>query len=499
MGCYQELETYNEIGDPNYLNYVNDLHITTNKDKDNLMKMIRTDLGSNESFSLLPVCSCGHTTHERRLGMICKKCGTKVTRPIEDVKPLLWLRTPIGIHSLINIKALDTIMCFFSKKNFNVIQWIMDKTYVACNDAKGTVLTLESLGIERGYNYFVSNFNKIMNVLLDLQMVKEKHRVKRMYESPIDEFRRWLDFNHNRIFCNYLPVLNKSFVVVENEALGVFADPLLPEVVEGIKLFVGIDSQINNYSIRRKEHKVVKSLLAMVEFWSTVEKNILGSKPGLFRKHVAGTRSQFSFRAVISSLTDKHQYDEIHIPWGVGVEVFRLHLINKLTKLGYSIKQCFHILHLNERNYDYETGHILDKLFKELIEESPRKGLPVILNRNPTMNRGSQQRLRITKVKTDSDDVTISMSILIVRTFNADFDGDALAASLLHDITMDALFEQLDPHFNIISTSNPRSVTDANSFPKPAVYTISNWLLSTKQQQADIPKRKRMLELFSAD
>ena len=497
MGCYQKLEKYDDIGDPNNLNFVNDLVITTNDDKNNLMQMIRTDLGSNESFSLLPTCSCGKTKGERRLKMVCNKCGTEVTRPIEDVKPTLWLRTPNGITSLINIKALTTIMEFFGKKNFNLIRWIIDKSYVESRDAKPITMTLEAMGISRGYNYFVQNFDSIINLLLEVKVIKEKHRVKKMYESPIDEFKRWLDINRDSIFCQYLPVLNKSFVVVENEALGVFADPLLPEVVEGIKLFVGIDNVINSFSVKRKEHKVVKSLLAMVEFWITVEKEVLGGKPGLYRKHVAGTRSQFSFRAVISSLTGKHQYDEVHIPWNVGVEVFRLHLINKLTKLGYSINECFHLLHLNERNYDYNTGHILAKLFDELIAESPRQGIPIIMNRNPTMNRGSIQRLRITKVKTDSDDVTISMSILIVKTYNADFDGDALAASILHDLTMDILFEQLSPHFNIISAANPRSHSDANSFPKPAVYTISNWLLKTKDAPADEIKRRKMLELFS--
>lgn len=498
MGCYQQLEQYTDIGDPNRLNFVNDLIITSNDDKVKLMKMIRTDLGSNESFSLLPACGCGHTKEERRLGMICKKCGTEVVRPIEDVKPTLWIRAPAGIHSLMNIKALTTIMYFFGKKNFNIIRWIIDKSYVESRDMAGVVMTLEAQGIQRGYNYFVQNFYQIINVLLELKMVKDKHKVKKMFDSPIDEFRQWLEVNKNNIFCHYLPVLNKSFVVVENEALGVFADPLLPEVVEGIKLFVGIDNAINNYSIKRKEHKVVKALLAMVEFWGTVEKEVLGGKPGLFRKHVAGTRSQFSFRAVISSLTGKHKYDELHIPWNCGVEVYRLHLINKLLKRGYSIKAAFHILHLNERNFDYQTGPLLSELFKELIEESPRKGLPVILNRNPTMNRGSQQRLRVTRVKEDSDDVTISMSILIVKTFNADFDGDALAASIMHDLTLDNLFEELSPHYNIISAAHPRSHSDANSLPKPAVFTISNWLRSTKNYKEDPNKVNKMLDLFAA-
>jgi hypothetical protein len=90
------------------------------------------------------------------------------------------------------------------------------------------------------------------------------------------------------------------------------------------------------------------------------------------------------------------------------------------------------------------------------------------------------------------------MSILIVKTFNADFDGDALAASIMHDLTLDNLFEELSPHYNIISAAYPRSHSDANSLPKPAVFTISNWLRSTKNYKEDPNKVNKMLDLFAA-
>ena len=58
---------------------------------------------------------------------------------------------------------------------------------------------------------------------------------------------------------------------------------------------------------------------------------------------------------------------------------------------------------------------------KELIAESPYKGLPCCFNRNPTLLRGSIQQLYITKIKSDDiNDNTISLSVMILSAYNAE-------------------------------------------------------------------------------
>ena len=58
---------------------------------------------------------------------------------------------------------------------------------------------------------------------------------------------------------------------------------------------------------------------------------------------------------------------------------------------------------------------------KELIAESPYKGLPCCFNRNPTLLRGSIQQLYITKIKSDDiNDNTISLSVMILASYNAE-------------------------------------------------------------------------------
>ena len=49
----------------------------------------------------------------------------------------------------------------------------------------------------------------------------------------------------------------------------------------------------------------------------------------------------------------------------------------------------------------------------------------------PSLMRGSAQLTWITKVKPDPDDPTVGISILIVKSLNADFDGKRFAITKL--------------------------------------------------------------------
>lgn len=474
---------------------INDINISTESQKQYLSNAVKTVLNTTDNLTLLPQCSCGELKGERVVGLVCNQCLTKVSKPLTSVEPLLWARKPHGVEALINIKAFTTLMTFFEKGKFYMIQWICDVSYKPNKDLSNYVVALELAGIQRGYNYFVKNFDEIIEKLLNLKIIIDRYGKTKKTISPLDEMREWVKMNRGKIFTDYLPIINKALIIIENKPLGIYADPMLPRAVEAIKLLVGIDTELNNSTENNKQSKTIKMILELYQFNIDVEKEMLGSKEGILRKHLFGFRTHFSFRAVISSLTGKHEYDEIKIPWTVGIEVFRLHLINKLIKLEYTHKQITKMLFDNEKYFHPITGPIINKLFIELIKECPFKGIPVEVGRNPTMERGSMQRLYITSVKTDVKDPTFGISILIVKTFNADFDGDALNAEVLLDVFMHEGLAPLAPHTNIISPARPKAMSGSNAIPKPAIYTISNWM-STKES-ADPVKLNRMKALLT--
>ena len=77
------------------------------------------------------------------------------------------------------------------------------------------------------------------------------------------------------------------------------------------------------------------------------------------------------------------------------------------------------VRHIAEHTLRYDP--LIHQFMEELIAEARSgKGIPILLNRNPSLKRLSIQRLYLTKVKTNVRDKTISLSVLILKGYNAD-------------------------------------------------------------------------------
>lgn len=405
-------QIFNQLSQPPLI--INDVIETSEEQKDQLKNTIFTRYDS-DLMKNLPTCDCGEITGEFNIGVFCKNCSTHVTSSVDrNLEPILWMRSPIGVAKIINPMVWTMISNRFSRSGFDVIRWLCDTTYRARVQTPDIVTDIQELGIERGYNYFVSNFFPIINALLTLK----KYRVKNKEETLL----KLLTEQSDRIFSSYLPLPNRSLLVIEQTNVGIYTDPIVPGAIDAIQTIAGIDSEMKRHSLRTKENRTVKCLAGLAEFYESYFKANLGSKPGIFRQHVYGSRSHFAFRGVVSSITNFHDYDEVHVPWGVGISTLRYHVINKLLKLGYSVNQSIALLNTHARLYH----PLLDRIFEELIEESPRKGIEVTMNRNPSLARGSIQLVRITKIKKDPTIPTVSLSIKVVVPLNCDFDGRLL-------------------------------------------------------------------------
>ncbi len=189
--------------------------------------------------------------------------------------------------------------------------------------------------------------------------------------------------------------------------------------IMAFNLMAGIDKKLIDKSITTRMDRTSKALTLISDYYKQFYREYISPKEGIFRHHIFSTRTHFTFRAVISSLTSPHRYDEIHIPWGVAVGLFKIHLLNKLKSTG--------IEHNDAIGFIYQCVNkkhpLMEKMLDELIEESPNKGIPCLFNRNPTLLMGSIQKLTITKIKKDINDNTIGLPILLTGLYNGDFDG----------------------------------------------------------------------------
>lgn len=442
---------------------INDLVNSSVEQKEKLNSTILTAF-SSDLLSNVPSCECGNIIGEYNVGIVCTNCQTAVAHPHGDLESFIWMRAPVGVRALISPNAWLMLTKYFTKGSFGLIQWLTNDNYKTDAKEPDFLPIVKSYGFQRGLNYFVDNFDKIMEVLMNLRVFK-----KQVTDSRLDEFIR--TYRHC-IFSQYVPLPNKTLLVIEETNSGAYIDPINLEVLNAIHTLVGIDSPLSNFSVKQKERRAISCIDRLSNFYENYYRTTLAKKEGIYRKHVFGTRSHFSFRAVISSITDPHNYDEIQIPWGIAVSALRLHVTNKLIRRGMNPNDINGYLYAHTDRY----SALLDEIFQELIREAPDRGIDCVLNRNPSLMRGSCQALKITKVKTDPAIPTIGMSILICKSFNADFDGDALNCTLSIDNKIARAMENLAPHKSSFGLEDHRGITSSLTLPKPLVSTTANWL-----------------------
>lgn len=381
----------------------------------------------NDVLSNVPQCEGGHLVGEFHKEIVCPDCNTVVESSLDqDLQSLIWLQTPNGMIKLMNPMVWTMLSNHFKKGKFNVIQYLCDTGYQPPPKPPKVLEQVKALNIKRGYNNFVKNFDVIINKLLTIRDFRKEKRTGKGQYAPLEKIQQILIEYHDCVFVDFLPLPNRALLVIENTNLSTFRDPIVDGAVNAIKSMMGLDDPLLGLTISARENRVVRAIAQLAAYYQDFYRNSLAKKEGILRKHVYGTRCFFSFRSVISSLTADHHQEELHISWGVGIGLLRMHLTNKLFKRGYTPNQVIRLLN----NYAQRYHPLLDELFKELIAESPYMGLPVIFQRNPSLERGSMQRVFITKVKTDTNDPTISMSIQTVRSYNADFDGKLKLLSL---------------------------------------------------------------------
>lgn len=414
MGVYLELVNYTELfnNKKNEPIIVNDLDESTEEEKENFNKLIYTKYNS-DLLSNLPTCECGEVSGEYNIGVICKQCNTPVISKMDqELEPIIWIKAPIGVRALINPVIWTMLTERFTKSGFDIINWICDTNYrPTSNNVRIPTMMEEilSLGIERGFNNFVDNFDTVINKLFSIK----GFRIKKDEPHPIEIL---LSKYRDCVFSEYLPIPNRALLVLENASLGSYADNISAGAIDAVRTLCGIDNEIECYSVRTKENRTVKTISQLAKYYDLLAGNTLAKKGGVFRKHVFGTRCHFSFRGVITAVTEAHNYDEIFIPWGIGISLLRIHLVNKLLRRGFTPNTAIALLNEHVEKY----SQLLDDLFKELIAESPGGRLPCTLQRNPSLERASAQAMFIPKVKTDPSDTTIGLSALALKGFNAD-------------------------------------------------------------------------------
>jgi hypothetical protein len=470
MGVRQTLMDFNtafaSVANPVILN---DLKVMTGDQRAKNEDLTTTIYAQTDVFSNEPKCDCEAITGAYNEGIVCPDCGTPVQDKLsKDLEFKVWFRAPRGVVGLISPLVWVKMVNRFKKDEFSIFRWLSNPDYVPPKEVTSeTISRAIELGIPRGYNHLVTNLLPIYDTIFESRYFNVRKGPK-----EDDPLRRLLATRMNMVLTNYLPMPNKALVVREKTATSKeWSDGLTIDLIDILKTVSGIDSDPTRFNDRQLENRTAKVIDKLgCEWFHNVVADFISKKPGLARKNLYGLRVHFSARGVISSLTEEHRYGTILLPWGISLSLFKEHLvavllrtINENTGFLYTPNEAIGLLVSHSDIYNKKIADILDSF----IANSPDNAIPCFFVRNPTLGRPSTQLMYIAGFKKDPADITISLSILSIIGFNADFDGDTMALMLLLDWVMTKMMEPLLPHKSYISTSEPFKLSGVDNLPKP--------------------------------
>ena len=250
-------------------------------------------------------------------------------------------------------------------------------------------------------------------------------------------------------------------IINRNNRLKRLIDLNAPEVIirnEKRMLQQAVDSLFDNGRVRRpvlgSSNRPLKSLTDMIK-----------GKQGRFRENLLGKRVDYSARSVIV-VGPELKLHQCGLPKRIALELFQPFIIRKLKERGLAdtIKSA-------KRMIDRRDEEIWDVL-EEVIHQHP-----VLLNRAPTLHRMGIQAFEPVLVEGNA----INIHPLVCRGFNADFDGDQMAVHL--PLSVEA---QAEAHCLMLSTHNIFSPANGSPIISPSQdIVMGNYYLTIERGEDD--------------
>ncbi len=434
-------------------------------------------------------CACGKFKGTKHKGIICDRCGVKVTHSrvrrkrmghINLAAPVvhIWFfkAMPSRLGNLLGLKTADMEKIVYFQDYVVVdggdtplkaYQLLTEEEFRAAREKYGSSFTA-MMGAEAIRHLLTSlNLTELAETLRDgLTKTNSQQKIKELTKRlKIVEALRLSDNEPEWMVLEVIPVippdlrplvlldsgnfatsdLNDLYrrIINRNNRLKKLVDLNAPEVIiqnEKRMLQQAVDALFDNGRCRRpvlgSSNRPLKSLTDMIK-----------GKQGRFRENLLGKRVDYSARSVIV-VGPELKLNQCGLPKMIALELFQPFIIRKLRERGLAdtIKSAKKML---ERR-DQEIWDILE----EVITNHP-----VLLNRAPTLHRMSVQGFQPILVEGNA----IKIHPLVCKGFNADFDGDQMAVHL--PLTIEA---QAEAHVLLMSTNNIFSPANGSPVMSPS-------------------------------
>ena len=434
-------------------------------------------------------CACGKYKGTKFKGIICDRCGVKVTHSRVRRKRMGHINLAAPIVHIWFFKAIPSHLGNLLGMKTSDIEKVVYFQDYAVLDPGDTPLKERQLLTEDeyrqareqyGHGFVAAMGAEAVKELLakldlhetqaqlreDLTNTRSKQKIKDISKRlKIVEQIRHSENNPEWMIMDVVPVippdlrplvllesgnfatsdLNDLYrrIINRNNRLKKLMDLNAPEVIirnEKRMLQQSVDALFDNGRCRRpvlgSSNRPLKSLTDMIK-----------GKQGRFRENLLGKRVDYSARSVIV-VGPELKLHQCGLPKKIALELYQPFIIRKLKEHGLvdTIKSAKKML---ERR-DPEVWDILE----EVIYQHP-----VLLNRAPTLHRMGIQAFEPVLVEGNA----IKIHPLVCAGFNADFDGDQMAVHL--PLSVEA---QAEAHVLVLATHNIFSPANGNPIISPS-------------------------------
>ena len=469
--------SYGEVRKPETINYR-----TYRSEKDGLF--CERIFGPEKDYE----CSCGKYKGIKHKGIVCDRCGVKVTHSRERRVRMGHINLAAPVAHIWFFKAMPSrlgTLLAMKTNHLERVVYFQDYVVIDPGNPEDTKLAEKQLLTEEEYRQarekHGSKFEagmgaeavKKLLLRMDLDKLSSELRMEltetRSKQRKKDIIKRLktveaLRDSENRpewMILDVVPVIPpdlRPLVLLEsgnfassdlndlyrrlinrNNRLKKFLDLNAPEVIirnEKRMLQQSVDALFDNGRCRRpvlgSSNRPLKSLTDMIK-----------GKQGRFRENLLGKRVDYSARSVIV-VGPELKLHQCGLPKKIALELFQPFIIRRLKELGLAdtIRSAKKML---ERK-DEEVWDILE----EVIQNHP-----VILNRAPTLHRMGIQAFEPVLIEGNA----IRIHPLVCTGFNADFDGDQMAVHL--PLSLEAQIEArtlMLASNNVFSPANGRPI-----------------------------------------
>jgi DNA-directed RNA polymerase subunit beta' len=434
-------------------------------------------------------CFCGKYKGTKHKGMICDRCGVKVTHSrvrrkrmghINLAAPVvhIWFfkAMPSRLGTLLDMKVSDLEKVVYFQDYIVVDpgptplkykQLLTEEEYRAAREKYGAEFDAD-MGAEACKKMLQRLDMAALSTKLreELDTTRSKQKVKNITKRlKLVEALRESGNQPDWMVLDVIPVippdlrplvlldsgnfatsdLNDLYrrIMNRNNRLKKLVDLNAPEVIirnEKRMLQAAVDALFDNARCRRpvlgSSNRPLKSLTDMIK-----------GKQGRFRENLLGKRVDYSARSVIV-IGPELKLHQCGLPKAIALELFQPFIIRRLKELGFAdtIKSAKRMIERQDR----EVWNILEEVTHQH---------PVLLNRAPTLHRMGIQAFEPVLIEGNA----IKIHPLVCRGFNADFDGDQMAVHL--PLSLEA---QVDASVLMMSTNNIFSPSNGRPIMSPS-------------------------------